>query len=35
LGIAIGPWISVIGVGLFVVAITGWVYEYYRGYFAR
>ena len=35
LGIAVGPWISIIGFGVFVVAMTGWVYEYYRGYFAR
>ena len=35
LGIAIGPWISFIGVSIFLVAIVGWVYEYYRGYFAR
>lgn len=35
LGLAIGPWISFIGVGLLLVAIVGWVYEYYRGYFAR
>lgn len=35
LGLAVGVWITVIGVGLFFVAITGWVYEYYRGYFAR
>ena len=33
-GIAVGVWISIIGVGIFVVAIVGWVYEYYRGYFA-
>jgi hypothetical protein len=35
LGIAIGPWISFIGVSIFLIAIVGWVYEYYRGYFAR
>jgi hypothetical protein len=35
LGLAVGFWIAFIGVGLFLVAITGWVYEYYRGYFAR
>jgi Cytochrome c oxidase subunit IV len=35
LGIAIGVWISLIAVGIFVVAIVGWVYEYYRGLFAR
>jgi len=35
LGIAIGPWISFIGGAIFVIAIVGWVYEYYRGYFAR
>lgn len=35
LGIAIGFWISVIGVGVLAVALVGWVYEYYRRYFAR
>lgn len=35
LGLAIGPWISFIGVALLLVSIVGWVYEYYRGYFAR
>lgn len=35
LGIAIGVWIAFIGVAIFLVAIVGWVYEYYRGYFAR
>jgi hypothetical protein len=35
LGLAIGPWISFIGVGLLLVSIVGWVYEYYRGYFSH
>jgi disulfide bond formation protein DsbB len=35
LGFAIGPWVSFIGFAIFVVAIVGWVYEHYRGYFAR
>jgi hypothetical protein len=35
LGIAIGPWISFIGGALALVAIVGWTYEYYRGYFGR
>lgn len=35
LGIAIGPWVAFIGAGIFIVSIVGWVYEYYRGYFAR
>ncbi len=35
LGLAVGVWISIIAVGVFLVAIVGWVYEYYRGYFAR
>lgn len=35
LGLAIGPWISFIGVSILIVAVVGWVYEYYRGYFAR
>ena len=35
LGFAVGMWIAAIGVAVFVIAIVGWVYEYYRGYFAR
>ncbi|GAA1671888.1 cytochrome c oxidase subunit 4 [Microbacterium lacus] len=35
LGLAVGAWIFPIGLGVFAVAIVGWVYEYYRGYFAR
>ena len=35
MGLAIGVWLFPIGLAVFVVAIVGWVYEYYRGYFAR
>lgn len=35
IGLAVGTWMMPIGLGVFVVAIVGWVYEYYRGYFAR
>jgi hypothetical protein len=35
IGLAVGAWLMPIGIGVFVVAIVGWVYEYYRGYFAR
>lgn len=35
LGIAIGFWLSYIGIALFLITIVGWVYEYYRGFFAR
>lgn len=35
LGLAVGPWISFIGGAVLLVAIVGWTYEYYRGYFAR
>lgn len=35
LGIAIGPWIAFIGFSIAIIALIGWVYEYYRGYFAR
>ncbi len=35
MGLAIGTWMLPIGIAIFVVAIVGWVYEYYRGYFAR
>jgi hypothetical protein len=35
LGLVIGIWVFFIAIALFVVAIVGWVYEYYRGLFAR
>jgi len=35
LGLAVGFWICYIGAPLIAVALVGWVYEYYRGYFAR
>jgi len=35
LGIAVGTWLTFIGVPLIAVAVAGWVYEYYRGNFAR
>lgn len=35
MGLAVGAWLFPIGVAVFAVAIVGWVYEYYRGYFAR
>jgi hypothetical protein len=35
IGFAVGTWMLPIGLGIFAVAIVGWVYEYYRGHFAR
>jgi hypothetical protein len=35
LGVAVGFWISLLAVPLVLIALTGWVYEYYRGYFAK
>lgn len=35
LGLAVGIWISFIGAPIAILAIIGWYYEYYRGYFAR
>ncbi|HWI31205.1 MAG TPA: cytochrome c oxidase subunit 4 [Microbacterium sp.] len=35
IGLAVGAWMFPIGLVVFVVAIVGWVFEYYRGYFAR
>jgi hypothetical protein len=35
LGVAVGFWIAYIGVAVTGIAIVGWVYEYYRGNFAR
>ena len=35
IGLAVGQFLLPIGFAIFVIAIIGWVYEYYRGYFAR
>lgn len=35
LGVAIGWWLAVIGFGIGVIAITGYVFEYYRGLHAH
>ncbi|MFO7690807.1 MAG: cytochrome c oxidase subunit 4 [Cryobacterium sp.] len=35
LGLAVGWWVSFIGLGIGVISLVGWVYEYYRGNFAR
>ena len=35
LGLAVGFWVSIIGVGVGLIALVGWTYEYYRGFFAR
>ena len=34
-GIAIGIWIAFFGAALTIISLVGWVYEYYRGNFAR
>ena len=35
LGLAVGVWITFIAVPLVLIGLVGWVYEYYRGNFAR
>lgn len=35
LGVAVGLWICFIGASLGAISLVGWVYEYYRGNFAR
>lgn len=35
LGFAVGIWIALIGAPLAIVAVIGWQFEYYRGFFAR
>lgn len=35
LGLAVGVWIAFIGGAITAIALVGWVYEYYRGNFAR
>ena len=34
-GLAVGHFLLPIGIAIFAIAIVGWVYEYYRGNFAR
>ncbi|NLG61719.1 MAG: cytochrome c oxidase subunit 4 [Candidatus Cloacimonetes bacterium] len=35
IGLAVGTWMMPIGFAVLIVALVGWVYEYYRGYHAR
>lgn len=35
LGTAVGIWLSIGAVGLVLISLVGWCYEYYRGNFAR
>ena len=35
LGLAVGFWLVFVAVPLVLIALTGWVYEYYRGFFAK
>jgi hypothetical protein len=35
LGLAVGWWLVIIGIGFGTIAIVGWVYEYSRGAFAH
>jgi hypothetical protein len=35
LGLAVGFWICYLAVAIGVISLVGWVYEYYRGLFAR
>jgi hypothetical protein len=35
LGVAVGAWISIIGACIGVIALVGWTYEYFRGYFGH
>lgn len=35
IGLAVGQFMLPIGVAIFAIAIVGWVFEYYRGHFAR
>jgi amino acid transporter len=35
LGIAVGAWVAIIGVGIGIIALVGWTYEYHRGYFGH
>ncbi|KFF60394.1 hypothetical protein JF66_04670 [Cryobacterium sp. MLB-32] len=35
LGLAVGFWVAFIGLAFGLIGLVGWVYEYYRGLFAR
>lgn len=35
LGLAVGVWICYFAIGIGVISLVGWTYEYYRGLFAR
>jgi hypothetical protein len=35
MGIAVGIWIRLPGAAITLISLVGWVYEYYRGNFAR
>ncbi|KQP01112.1 cytochrome c oxidase subunit 4 [Leifsonia sp. Leaf264] len=35
LGLAVGFWLTYCAIGLVLISLVGWVYEYYRGLFAR
>jgi len=35
LGLAVGFWVSLYAIPVVLIALIGWSYEYYRGYFAR
>ena len=35
LGLAVGIWVTIIGVPLALIAVVGWTYEYYRGNFGH
>ncbi len=35
LGMAVGFWVAFIGGAFAIISLVGWVYEYYRGNFAR
>jgi hypothetical protein len=34
-GLAVGVWVSLYAIPVVLIALIGWSYEYYRGYFAR
>jgi hypothetical protein len=35
MGLVFAVWLIVLGIFLLIIALVGWLYEYYRGSFAR
>lgn len=35
IGVSVGLWLAFLGIPLVAISLVGWIYQYYRGYFAH